>query len=753
MSTSPNPIANNSIADDSTRSVAIEPSCGVTAHPRLRPELRVSHGAEYNQSNYIIEDPISGKCFELGQVEAECLLACNGNRTLDEILAIQSQRDHQARALDANDLKLLLNWGISKQLLLDHSEPTIAHQQAMATTMQRARWWRWTNPISISISLGSPERLVGQCAKYLQTVFDLRWLPLALALGLAAIYSLFTHGDRFSQQSIAIWADQQWLPLLVVWICIKFFHEIAHGIVSHRYGSKVKDCGLYLILLLPLAYMDVSSSARLPNRWQRIHIAAAGMYVELILAAVATLIWVSTENVLISQWMHAIVLSAGINTLIFNANPLMRFDGYYILSDLLDIPNLAPRGRQWLLGQFQRWGLGISTPAVHSDWRKTSLIAIYGMSALAWRIMLQVTLVIAAAAIFHGLGIVMAVLAILHYLMTPAYTAWRTVRSANFRSKISPWHVSMASIVASCLIWMTFSVLSGPVSIRVPAVVRHPAEVMVRTGTDALVEQIHVQTGDLVVEGQLLVTLRNPELEVEIATLRVRLEQAKQHARAARQDRDWTVAASHSEAASSLQHQLRERLVEWESLQLKSPCDGVVAQRELQAMVGQFLPKGQSLLTIENEHKEIALSIAQDDITAIRFDQKPAVQLIFPNLPIIQAELTEILPSASEWLPAAALASSHGGPLWVKPVSADSAQPKFRRHSSAVSEQTKDWKLIRPRITGIAHVSGEMVEELPVGQTGTAFVQIKQQYLAQYVIQQTRRWLQNLVSESQAASQ
>ncbi len=709
--------------------------------PRLRPEVRIRRVSGTDPARYLLEDRVAGKCFELGPREAHCLQACDGQRSIEAILQSQPMLA-DVPPLTLADFAQLINWGSLKQLWVDHSEQAIERQKGLYRARERGAWVRWTNPISFTIRGGSPERFLRLLTPYVGRLFDLRWLPLAALLGIYSLYCLWEHGDRFGRQAALLWTDQQWLVLLAVWVGIKLIHEIAHGVVAHRYGVAVRDAGVFFVLFLPLAYVDASGSARLANRWKRIHIGLAGMYAELVLASIATIAWAWTTDLTLALWLHAIVLTAGISTLVFNANPLMKFDGYYVLSDLLGIANLADRGKGWIAATFQRWCLGMSVPPLPLPLHKRIIVACYGSAALVWRIMLQVTLTIAAAALFHGLGIVIAILAIGHYAIEPLSKLLRFFRSQR------PWeswrwlNVGVTAAVGLFAVWLGTSVLTGPVSLSAPVVVRHPVEKIVRTGTDGFVASIDVEHGERVTAGQRVASLSQPELLRQVAELKLQVEQAEIGARAARQIGDWTEFDNQRRLAAALTDQWHQRQAEVQQLEVLAPCDGVVWQPDAAVLLGQYLRRGTALLSIDDGSQELVVSISQDDVPALQLDGQMSVALVFPNLPMLAGRLVELQPSASEIVPAPAMARTHGGPLLVQPVSAgEGGQRRVIRTRHLGDEATQNLKLVVPRVSGRVELPAEMVGAVAVGQTGVAFLPVRQQSLASYLVWQTRRWL------------
>jgi len=707
--------------------------------PRLRLDLRIRAAGDPQRQGSILEDRVSGKCYELGAREAAGLLACDGEQSL-ETARLATAGPSASEPFTAAEFHLLLTWASAKQMFVDHSDAAIERLQSAWQVARRGAWFRWTNPICLTISWGSPERWLRRLSPHLQWLFAPQGIPLAILVVAYAIFCLWAHAERFSHQVIATWADGNWWPLLVVWLAIKVGHELAHGVVSHRYQSSVRDCGVFLVLFFPLAFVDISSSSKLSGRWQRIHIAAAGMYFEMVLAAMATIVWAWSENVSLSAWMHAIILSAGISTLLFNANPLMKFDGYYILADLVGIPNLAQRGRWWLSRAVQKWCLGVPTQSLPLPWAKRVVVACYGLAALVWRILLQITLTIAAAALFHGLGVLLAVLASLHYVVEPicrlflsfpTQTSWKDWRLANVATTVG---------VLGLLAWLLTATLTGPAYLSVPAVVRYPAERYVRAGAAGFVAQIAVADGQFVRAGDLLIQLHRPELSLQVDTLKIQIEQTRQQANVARQDARWIEYHNANRQISGLELQLAERTEELAGLALRAPADGIIRQPALPELMGQYFQRGTALLTLDDGRKELAVSISQDDFATLSMQAQAELRLIFAGLPLSYGRLQALSPAASDAAPAAALTRPHGGPLWVQPASQTKRPARFLQPDSATADLMAEVKLLTPHVTGIVAIPRNVAAQLPIGTTGTVFIPRQRQSLASYLVVKVRRW-------------
>ena len=232
---------------------------------------------------------------------------------------------------------------------------------------------------------------------------------LGLLLIGAGMVVIATHWDEFIASSHLIFSPHNWLSMALAWVVLKIVHELGHALVCKRHGGEVREAGLIFILLAPAAFVDVTSSWRFASKWQRIHVAAAGMYVELVLAALAAMVWSQADSVVLRHLLFNMIVMASFSTLVFNANPLMRFDGYYIFADLLEIPNLATEGVRFVrqLGAYVFYGRMLPSRELLGG--RGWVVRIYGLAAWLWRLVVCVSLLAAASVLFKGAGLVLGV--------------------------------------------------------------------------------------------------------------------------------------------------------------------------------------------------------------------------------------------------------------------------------------------------------------------------------------------------------
>jgi hypothetical protein len=201
-----------------------------------------------------------------------------------------------------------------------------------------------TNILSIRFRGFDPDRMLTAMNPFTAWFFTWPTFIAMLLLGIGAASLIFAQFDTFQAKLPSFgefFEAKNWIWLALVMALTKVAHEFGHGLACKRFGGQCHEAGVMLLVLTPCLYMNVSDSWLLKSKWQRAFIAAAGMYVELIIASIAVFIWWFSQPGMVNQLALNVIFVSSVSTLLFNANPLLRYDGYYILSDLLEIPNLG----------------------------------------------------------------------------------------------------------------------------------------------------------------------------------------------------------------------------------------------------------------------------------------------------------------------------------------------------------------------------------------------------------------------------
>ncbi|MFM7070551.1 MAG: site-2 protease family protein [Planctomycetota bacterium] len=676
----------------------------------LRLDLRVSPRIEGGESYYVIDDPLHGRYYRLGTAEYAFVSLLDGRTTLRDALAKLSSAapGHQ---LSENEAAGLCRW-LARQDLAQTAESSRSERlSARAEKDERRQWLARINPLSFRIPLlSNPDRAINAAQRLVGSVFSPAASGVWIGLVIVGCYRLQANWEQFASSLRGFLAPDNWLWIGVCWLLLKLLHELAHGIACQRYGGAVREAGVMFVMLAPLAYVDVTSSWRFPDRWQRIVVAAAGMYAEIAVAAIAAIVWSETESPWTKFLCANLVAMASLATIVFNANPLMKFDGYYILSDWLGIPNLYPNGEQYLKTWARRHLFGVSVALPEWPQRQRRIIQCYAWASLAWRVATCAALIASAAALFHGAGIAMSGFAVFAWAIHPLFRLGGYLFGRDSHDRPKLWR--FAAIVGPTSVVVAGVLLGVPwPGLRTaPAVVEYSPQTIVRASTAGFVRAVEARDGQTVRRGQTLAVLENRGLAREREELDGKIQQASIRALRCRQTGEHAAAQAEDRQRAALESQRNELLDQLDQLVVRAPRSGRFTRRGFDFLIDTFLEQGAEIGVIGDERrKEIRLSLSEDDYEAFARRGGAPVLVNVPRQPLWRDSIDVIQPRATLQPPHPALIASNGGPLAVKAEPPESSRDG--RH--APSEPT----LLAPRFLGRIRLDSAISERLFAGQT------------------------------------
>jgi putative peptide zinc metalloprotease protein len=330
--------------------------------PPLRADLIIIKQFYEGRTFYVVKDPISLQYFRLTAEDYFLATLFDGRRTLGHIRAAYVERFPHLR-LDfseeeigervtrfANDLGLL-------QFLSVQGARLKYRYDAIRQTKKSGKggFYKFVNTVFFArFSVFDPDRLFARMAKPIWWIWTRQSLWISIAMVLAAVCVVYQKYDAAGALMSRFFSINNIALIWVTTIIIKSIHELGHGLTCKHFGGEVHEVGVMLLVFTPYFFVNVSDSWVLPDRNKRILISAAGIYVELVLASLATFLWAVVQPGPLQQILWNIMVIASISTLIFNANPLMRFDGYYIMTDWIEVPNLSTKSRSFIAYQVKR---------------------------------------------------------------------------------------------------------------------------------------------------------------------------------------------------------------------------------------------------------------------------------------------------------------------------------------------------------------------------------------------------------------
>lgn len=693
----------------------------------LRKELRFETRTQAGKSFVIVEDPVRNKFFQIGTREFTLISAIDGRQTMGELMeGIDDENIGESFAVQ------VCQWLIQSNLAYSDAMDSSKRINAQVQSLQKASMIGKMNPISFKVKLFNPTQAltaIFPIAKFaFSKAFFIVWCIVA-AIGLKTIW---THWDAMGSASTGILSGYGWAWMLAFWLILKVVHEAAHGIACRKYGGEVPEAGVLMLLFTPMAYVNVTSMWRFASRWHRIVVAAAGMYVELFIAFISVIVWSRTEG-LVADTAFQIFIMSSVTTILFNANPLMRFDGYFILSDVLGVANLYPKGTKWFGDRMKSLLFGTPTaPNIiprGEFWR----CSIYGTMAFFWKILISISLTIGASVLLPNFGVLLAAIGAAMWIALPLYQQYQQTVGSKAKHPISPKRLGLSLATIAGVAALLFFVLGAPATKSAPAVVQFSNETILRAESPGFIDEVLVTSGAEVKEGDLLVRLRNRELLDEVTALSCDVEEARIQVRIHQQNDELGLATVEEEHLAGLEKQLKEKSKMAESLEIRAPFDGFVFQRQLHNMHGQFVEQGDPVLNVaQHRSKEVIVSIDQRDLDSVKENQGQEIRVMISGMPVFRSRFTRVNPRATTNPTHPSLCAFAGGPLPVKGAAND-------------SEDGPSFELLSPRFSAELSLEDDISKSLHSGQRGLAFFKTGRQSMGSYLYLASCDWLRNKI--------
>jgi putative peptide zinc metalloprotease protein len=488
------------------------------------------------------------------------------------------------------------------------------------------------------------------------------WFAVLLWGGLTA----FEHRSELLDQSQGVLSVSN-LPWLYVCLTVlKLFHEAGHAFVCKRFGGEVRTVGVMFLLFTPLPYVDASSSWGFPARWHRIYASFAGMAVEFFFAAAGALVWANTAPGLTHSLAFNVMLIGSISSLLFNGNPLLRFDAYYMLSDYAEIPNLYQKGQQQWKYFGDRYLLGtVSAQSKASDTKEWLWLTLYGLLSFIYLIIITLGITLFLMDQWLPLGLLVLAMTVHTRLLAPLYQLLKHLRGAATQGNRRQAWIAVASSTAALA--LVLGVIPFPDAVRAQGIVKANSATTIYLQTSGTLEQLYVGHGERLRAGQLIARLSNADLATDIATTEAsQIETQAQYRQALHKSRSELNALQ--QKLDTLDDRLRNFAGQRHLLEVRAEQDGEWVAPELHERVGSWLQRGQTLGEIVDPRSFRFVAVVEQEQTdrLFRQDFKQA-ELRFAGQADGNVLLTQmkIIPFQSDRLPSVALGWLGGGDIAV----------------------------------------------------------------------------------------
>ncbi|MDB5811410.1 MAG: peptidase [Betaproteobacteria bacterium] len=634
--------------------------------PRLREDLRLHEGATQADGapSWRILDPVRNRFFEIGWLEFEVLRRWGDAR--DAIDLVERVARETTLRPSAAEIAEVLEFLKRNQLVQTGDE---ADRRGL-----RTRWLAGARPwhvmllhhyLFFRVPLVRPDRFLDATLPWARRLAGPWLLPF---LGLVATIDLVLvtrQWESFRQTFLYFFNLEGLVFYGLAAAFSKVVHEFAHAYTAKHYGVRVPTMGLAFLVMWPMLYTDTSEAWKLSNPRDRFRIAAAGIAAELVLALLATLVWSVVAEGPLKSVFFLLATTTWVITLAINLSPFMRFDGYFLLSDALDIPNLHERSgalaRHWMRSTI----FGLSEAPAEGQWTGSQRAALIVFALMTWLYRLVLFLGIALLVyhlFFKLLGIFLMLVEIVWFVVRPvaAEVTYLWSRRAEMRVAAAP--ATAVVIIALGLLWL----LPVATHVSAPALLRSSEEQAVFSPVPARVAEVAVVAGQSVKKGELLARLESPDLasRIDKAEVRVRSFQIELSLR--------PTSTSRLERAAVVQQQLAESLADLQGakdeaaqLVLVADHDGVVRDVPFDLAAGRWLNPKQLLLRVVRQDAIIEAFVSETQVGALTIGQRVHFYPAAAGRAVMGGTIKTIDTAASAQIPRPLLASTYGGDIAV----------------------------------------------------------------------------------------
>ena len=657
--------------------------------PRLRAAVQTYRQHYRGQMFTVVRDPANNQFFRLNDAAYHFVGLLDGRRTVSEVWNISNEHLGDRAPTQGEAIQLLGQLYTANLLQAELPPDSEGMFERYRKRVGREVRGYMSNLLFVRIPLFDPERLLDRWIGAVGWVFGwpglIGWL-LLLAVGAYHLAGRFGDLVYEGKNILGPQNDPKWeivILLGLTWIMLKALHEFGHGVACKRFGQpagsgEVHTIGIMFLVFMPVPYVDASSAWALRSKWQRAIIAAAGIYVELAVAAVAAIVWAQTgpDAEPWHRMAYNLMFLASISTLLFNGNPLLRYDGYYILSDLLEIPNLAQRSREHLYYFVKKYIYGVRRPRkIAHTASEARWLGVYAVASTIYRVFICVAILLFVADKAFFLGAILAALAVVTWVFVPVGKFLRYLFTGDEVARVRVRALATTGVFLAAVI-IGIGAIRVPDRARAEGVIEPRRLEFVYMGADGFIDSFQPTGTQVSPDGPPLLTAHNRQLQTERQiqlakarwlNLQYKLAEAEGKT-ALRQSFRMQLKA----AAGRLQH-LDDQIA---ALAVSAPFDGTWIAPQVEHSTGLYLSRGEQIGLVATVDDLIVRVVADQRLGPRIFnDLKAGTRVEIrvmgqPNRPLI-GRITKLYQAGQRRLPSAALGYLAGGAV---PIALDDPQ-------------------------------------------------------------------------------
>jgi putative peptide zinc metalloprotease protein len=643
-------------------------SHGDQSLPAARADLLISPQLYLGATVYVVKDPVSLAYFRLQPAEHYVFKQLDGRATASEI-AQRVNRRFPAQETRADDVMAFVGTLANSGLLLGRNETHGRWLRGEAIKRRRGRLFGAVmNFLFMKIPIFDPDELLTKLYRSLRVVMNRGGLIVALLFMLASTIAALSQIHRVAALFFPVLSWENLLLLSATFFVVKTIHEFGHGLAAKARGLEVHELGVLMMIVFPMFYVDVTDAWMVPRRRDRLWINAGGVFIEFIFASIAAWVWVATDPGVVNQIAFNTMLAASVTTLLFNANPLMRYDGYYFLMDWLEIPNLRTKASQYVGYLAQRYLLGMRDvqPPVEAR-RKPIFMSLYAAASGGYRWLVTLGVVVLLYHILdpYGLesigtllGLFAVVTMVLYPLVMGLQFIWKQQARIGRRIVTSIGGLAALAAVAAAIL-----------SVSTEQTVEHAAVVLAHqrqplyVPEDGRVVGVAAEPERLLRQGETILQLADPKLVEKLESTKVDRELAQAELDSGRQKKRSDLVAAAASKIEQYTAQIDYYQDRVDRLTVVAPFDGrLLATDRLRSLLGTRVKQGRDLGTFVGAgDRSIVVILPQDDASAVVQGMPARVRLWGDSGAIHNGQVRRVGKQFLRALPHESLSSQYSG--------------------------------------------------------------------------------------------
>ncbi len=636
--------------------------------PRLREDADIVPQTFGGEKSFVLQDPVTLQFYRVREPEREILEQLDGQTTLGEIHRNLRER-FGGRAPSFRDLSRFIFMLRHANLIVSEGmeESRWAVKRADKKRKQRIQQ-KFSSFMYLTIPLLDPERFLEALIPYLRWIYTRAFFVVWLLTILAGLAAFAYNAGDLTRPVHGILAPSN-LPLLwIAFVLIKACHEFGHAFTAKNYGAEVHRMGIMFLIFMPVLYVDTTPVWAFPRKWPKVVVGCSGMMAELFIASWALFGWLMLGPGALRSVLYNMVFIASVSTILFNGNPLLRYDGYYILADVAEIPSLRSRSTEYLKHLLRRYVLGERIQPKTQSRREKRWFVTYGILAGLYRCFIVTSIILFIASHLFFLGVAIAAVVGTLWIVIPAGKMIHHIFLARETRPVRLRAVSTFVVVFSAVV-VLLGMVPLTAAVRAPCALEPHELAVIRAQWPGFLSEVEVENGQRVDEGEVLAVMSNEELDslIRRRELDVRRSAAKLRRLATG---DQAAAQAERYHLSMLRRDLEALREKKAELTVRAPFDGRIIAPELERVRGRFLQKGERLFAVAALGKLRVTTVVDDaDVAAVRSAADREVRIKFSSHPdrVYTGTIERLHPSATHQVPPLSLTDKAGGPVLLDP--------------------------------------------------------------------------------------